>query len=198
MKNLVFLMLVFILSACSITKPAMSEYRIASNVKINTLDSNSCKEKSLKVAHAFSSKSLMADSMKYVVAEHKEYAYNESKWAQSPNASITQLLVKTIRDAEIFSSVESFKSRSRSDFILESNIDEFMQYFSKDEKESLVKVSISLSLINSKTGLVMNTKRFTKTIKTKTADANGGVEALNEAVVEIMQSITIWLSKECS
>ena len=93
--------------------------------------------------------------------------------------------------------MESHKSFSRSDYTLESRVDDFAQYFSEDEKESYVRTSITFSLIDNKTAKIVASKQITKEKRTEAADAQSGVAALNELLGESLDEMTEWISGSC-
>jgi len=195
--RIILIILMLLMSGCATVKPPVTEYRVVTESFKMDKVSEGCRDKSLKVAQAFSSNSLMSLSMDYTESDNKVFSYAQSQWQESPNNSITSELLKNIREAAIFSSVETSKSRSKSSLILETNIEEFMQFFSKDMKTSYAYVVISLSLIDSKTNSVIATKTFNSKVDAKTLDAQGGVEALNSALSKIISQNTEWLNGVC-
>jgi len=194
--KLLLIVLAFLLSACSTTYPIVTGYRLDTNSSKMSIKSN-CKAKSLKVSQVFLKSSLMSKQMKYVVGQYKEYAFNTSEWSQNPNEAITQEIVKELNNADMFSSVESYKSFSRADYTLESSVSDFTQHFSSDERTSFVKVDISFSLIDNKTMQVMATKHFIKELKTDVPTAASGVRALNVLLSECLREMKLWLVKDC-
>ena len=197
MKNILTALALLFLTACSTTYPAITEYRIDMEMKKYQDIEGSCKKDSLTVAQVFVKSSLMSKKMKYVVGKYKEYAYNQSEWAENPNRAISDAIVSVLQNADLFKTVESYKSFSRSDYTLESRVEEFSQYFSDDEKESFVKVSITFSLIDNKTAKVIATRQIIKEKKTQTPDAKGGVIALNEALGETLDEMIAWIAGSC-
>lgn len=193
----VLIILALLMSGCATVKPPITEYRVVTESFKADKVSNSCRDKSLKVAQAFSSNSLMSLNMDYTESDNRVFSYSQSQWQESPNDSITSQLLKNIREAGIFSSVETSKSRSKSSLILETNIEEFMQFFSKDMKTSYAYVAISLALIDSKTNSVIATKTFSSRVDAKTLDAQGGVEALNSALSKTVSQNIEWLNGVC-
>jgi ABC-type uncharacterized transport system auxiliary subunit len=197
MKNIVIVLSLLFLTACSTTYPAITEYRIDADIKTPQDIKGSCRQHSLTVAQVFVKSSLMSKKMKYVVGKYKEYAYNQAEWAQNPNRAISDELVKAIQNANVFKTVDSYKSFSRSDYTLQSRVDEFSQYFSADEKESFAKVSITFSLIDNKTAKIIASRQIIKEKKTQNPDAQSGVVALNELLAESLKEMTEWISGSC-
>ncbi len=197
MRYILTIIAAILLAGCSVTTPPIYEYRIAPKVTTKTFESNSCSDKSLKVSQVFSATTLMSTKMRYVQDEYMELVFNESKWSTNPNSAINAELVKSIQMSEIFSSVESFKSRSRADLILETNVEEFVQYFSDENKKSFVQVVISFSLVDSKSSNVLKSIRVKKNLEVDTLDAKGGVKALNSALSDVLEQNNRWLSGVC-
>ena len=187
-----------LLSGCVTTiVPAKSEYRINTDIEAQKSESNSCKRKSLKVAQAFSSGTLMSKHMLYAIGDNKQYAYAESLWAENPNLVITSKVVKLVRETELFQNVQISKSRARNDFILEINIEDFMQYFDATSLHSHANISLTLTLIDIKSNRVIATQSFDAKVNVQDLNAQGGVQGLKEALNIILKDINIWIVGVC-
>lgn len=197
MKTLLSAFLLLLMTACSTTYPAVTQYRIAPQESVQTLHKSSCKQHSVKVAQAFVRSSLMSKKMKYVVGEYQEGAFNQSEWAEDPNRAITDAIVKSLQSSSIFESVASYRSFSASDYTLESNVAEFTQHFSLDEKSSYVKIDITFRLVNNQTMQVVAVKHIVKELAAKKADAPSGVEALNVLLTQSLREMQEWIAKSC-
>lgn len=197
LKIIVIAFIAFISVGCTVASPHISEFRINPIVEKSEILALKCNAKSIKVAKAFSSNSLMSQNMNYGVGDYKRGLFTQSQWASSPNREITSQIVKTLQDSKLFESVQVSNSRSVSSLILETNIEEFMQYFSKDKKSSLAKVVISNTLIDANTNVPLHTKTFTQIVKADTLDAEGGVVALNKALSLVLTSQRDWLGEIC-
>ncbi|MDQ7044976.1 MAG: ABC-type transport auxiliary lipoprotein family protein [Sulfurimonas sp.] len=193
---LLFISTVFI--ACTNIIPSKVEYRVNSQVNVNVLSQSGCKTKSLRVAQAFSSSALRSQSMSYRLGDSKQYTYSESLWSMSPNRALTAEFLSMIRASKLFKNVEISKSRSRSDIIVEVNIEDFMQYFNDASTESFVNVVISLSLIDARTNTVFANETFTKKMDVDELSSYGGVNALNKALKDILLQSNIWLGEVCN
>ncbi|HUH43322.1 MAG TPA: hypothetical protein VLZ29_09395 [Sulfurimonas sp.] len=197
MKILLTLITVFLFVGCTTMKPHVTEFRvITKDTHIKSI-SKGCKENSLKISQAFSSASLLSLNMDYTESDNQIFSYSQAQWQESPNSFITSELYKSVRDSALFKSVHSFKSRVKSDFVLEIDVEEFMQFYTKDMSSSYVNVIINLSLVDAKTNTVVGTNKFISKIDTKTLDADGGVEALSLALDEIKYKNIEWLEGEC-
>ena len=196
MKSLL-LVVILIFTGCSVTSAPVTEYRIDPQVKFEVSDAHTCKDKSLKITQVFSSTSLMSKKMKYAEDDLKENSFSQSEWAISPTKAITKELVKSIRASQLFSTVTSFKSRSRSDIILETSVEDFMQYFNTKSKKSYVSVVVSMTLVDSKSSKTLETKTFEKKVDVSSFDAYGGVKALNTAFEILLIENNKWLESLC-
>ena len=187
----------FLLIGCSASIPAVSEYRIDIEPSVSAYSQSGCKEKSLKIAQAFSSTSLMTHDMNYGQGNHKRYAFTQSQWAESPNRAITAEVLEYVKATKLFKNVQNPKSRSKSGLVLETNIEEFMQYFSEDEKESHVLVRINLTLIDVKTNQVIATQTFKSKVEVDSINADDGVKYLNIALENVLIETAEWLGEVC-
>ncbi len=198
MKTVLIIITLLFISGCTTLKPAVTEYKLlAADAKEISTDANGCKDKTIKVSQAFSLASLMSLKMEYAEPQNRVFSYSQSQWQESPNDLITLEILKSIRDSKLFKSVQFSKSRGKNDFILESNIEEFMQFYSKDLKRSYVNAVISFTLIDSKTNRVVESKTFNSKVDAKIPNAQGGVEALNTALSEIIFQNIEWLNGAC-
>lgn len=197
MKYILIVISIILLSGCTTIVAPVTEYRLITKVPTTTQNSMACRDKSLKIAQAFSSSSLMSQNMNYAQGSTKQFAYSQAQWSESPNLGITSELLKHIRATELFKSVQISKSRSKNDLILEINIEDFMQYFSENSTSSHANVAIGLTLLDTKTNSVVATKTFVSKVDAKTLDANGGVEALSLALQNVLNQTKEWLGGVC-
>ena len=197
MKYLFLIVVTLIFIGCSNTIPPKVEYRINSQIQGEPFAQSGCIDKSLKIARAFSSNTLRSQDMSYRVGDSKQYTYSEALWSVTPNKAVTFEFLSLVRDSQLFKSVQTSKSRSSSDIILELNIEDFMQYFNDDSTSSYVNTVINLSLINVQTNTVFATQTFRKKVVVNELNSNAGVNALNIALQEILKESSIWLGRIC-
>ncbi|MBN2817092.1 MAG: membrane integrity-associated transporter subunit PqiC [Campylobacterales bacterium] len=197
MKYILLFLAVLIMNACTVVSPHIVEYKLKAVPTDIVSLSKSCPTKSLKLAQSFSANSLMSQTMKYTQDSFSEYAFSESKWSESPNRAFTQELLTSIREAHIFESVQGFRSRSKTDYILESNIEEFMQYFSADATHSYVQIRVAFALVDTQSAKPLDTVTLSERVEVKDISAKGGVKAFNEALSKLLQKSNLWLAKAC-
>jgi len=194
---ILIIILFFIVTGCSITVPTIAEYRLTQKISNTTYDAKECKRKSLKVMQSFSPNNLMSKEMAYVQKGYQEFAFTESEWAQSPNRAINSKLVESLRASQVFANVSSYKSRSKNNLVLESNIEEFIQYFQKKNQKSFVRIVLYLSLIDSKSSEILSSTRITKELDVKHMNAQSGVDSLNKALNKALEDTNKWLNGVC-
>jgi len=188
---------VFWFGGCAKVVPSISEYKLHVDAQESKFSAQGCKENSLKIAQSFSAGVFTNLDILYGVGAHKQFRYTQSKWVQSPNSAIALEMVNFLKSSQLFRDVNVAKSRAKTDYILETNIEDFMQYFSEDEKSSFVNVSITFTLLDTNKNTVLATKNFQAKLATKSLDAEGGVVALNAALKEVLLQSGIWLNETC-
>lgn len=187
---------VMMLAGCSVSTPAVSEYRLAPTSETKQEKALAC-EHSLKVQNLLSSAALMTQTLYYGVGQYKQFAYTQAAWSDTPQKRIGDLYVALLRQMGIFQSVHSYRSNVLTDRALEIVVDDFMQYYDEEYKNSHAKVGLTLTLIDTAAKKPLATKSFQARHQAPSLDAQGGVDALNVALKEVMQESTIWLGGAC-
>ncbi|MDH4944963.1 ABC-type transport auxiliary lipoprotein family protein [Sulfurimonas sp. C5] len=190
----ILIVLVFILSGCSVTTPTVTDYRIDPDVTISNKSTNSQK-RSIKVMPIFVNTSLATNNMRYRIGEYKEYAFTQSAWSESPNRAIANKLVNILEASNLFHGVYGYKSSKKGDLVLEFSLNEFIQSFNELQNSSSVTLNISYNLIERKTRKLIASKIITKTMQTDSLDAQGGVKALNSILAQTLEETVDWLGE---
>jgi len=197
-KKIIFLLLsILLFTSCTKVQPYVKSYRIETLVNIDTYVKSQCGQESIRVANVLSENSLMLEKMHYVSGQYNVASFTESKWSEAPNKAITAAIVKVLEDANLYKHVENTRSFVRSDLILENHLEDFMQYFIKNDTESYVRVVISATLVDRKTKKSLVSRKFIQREATKSRDAYGGVVALNKALEHILKEELVWLEEQC-
>jgi len=197
LKNISLIIISILFIGCSVKQPYITEY----NMKIKDFPknkiSNNSNNKTIKVLQAFSDNTLMSTNMNYVLGKYKQYSFTKSQWSIPINQMVTLNITNMLNQLDIFKSVQNYKSITKDDYILQSNIIDFKQYFSEDLKSSYVKVIINISLIDYNSNKIIHSKTFSSIIETQTLDAYGGVKAFNTAFSKTLEDIAKWISMIC-
>ncbi len=197
MKLILPILLVFIFFGCATKVPIATKYKLDSEINTKKIQDSKCSKESLKVLQSFSSSMLMSQKMYYVEDNNKIYPYSEAMWGDSPNKIVSKHLFEMLRESNLFYAVINSKSRIKTSWLLESKVEDFMQYYENDLSSSYVKVTVDLTLIDSKTSQIVATNVFRSKIKVDTLNAQGGVEAFNTALNEILNDSSLWIYKQC-
>jgi ABC-type uncharacterized transport system auxiliary subunit len=196
-KITVALFVALILSACVSPRPAMKEFTLDTNTSVTPNAAKGCKEKTLKIAKLFTDPSLVAHDIRYRKGNLQEFRYSQSQWADSPANMIYKSEVALVRSLKLFKSVQVANSKTKNDLILETNVDDFRQYYDAKVTSSYARVAITFTLVNTQTHEVVKTKTFVSEKETPSLDAKGGVIALNAALSEVLQNAGKWLQEVC-
>jgi len=197
MKYILLFISIFFMLACTTTKPTITEFKL--DVQTDNVERNSlgCKEKTLKISKAFSEPSLMSLKMGYVQDGNKVFSYSQSQWVVSPAEAIFKEIFFSLRDSGLFKHVNLDISRSNSEYIMEITIEDFMQYYNEKLDASHVIVKLNINIIDLKDSSVVASKNFYSKVDSNTLDADGGVEALNTALSNVVKQNVDWLDGVC-
>jgi cholesterol transport system auxiliary component len=197
MKVLLLLTSLLLFLGCSTTTSPITEYKISSSYSMTPQVNSTCKGKSIKIAQAFSPTPLMSTKMGYVLQNNKIHSYSQAIFSDTPNRAITSEILKDIRDSKLYKFVLNSKTRSNTDLILETNIEDFVQYYSDDLKSSYVIASINFTIIDLKTNSVIDSQTFKAKVTSTSQDAFGGAVALNKALSSVLFKNRTWMSEIC-
>ena len=181
-----------IMAGCTTSVPAVTQYKLQQNPsRIQQRDVTN--RVTLKVLKTSSDTILMNTKMWYSSHNLESNIYHHSQWVLSPTTMVSEALLEHIKTSHLFKDVIGYGSRADSDYVLESHLDEFIQYFSDDMKSSYVIVKLSVTLLQKQPKKLLGTQTFYAKVDVQTLDASGGVKALNEALERVLQKVIIWL-----
>lgn len=197
MKSFFILAAAILFTGCTTLKPPVAEYRLNADIPVSKGGFTKCTDRSVKISRPFAMSSLMSLDMRYSQSDDKIFSYSQSRWQEPPSDAVESLLLTCIRDSGIFKSALSPMSKSVGEFVLESDIEEFIQYFSTELKESYVHVKITLTLIDARTKEAIAARTFDIKSPVKTMDAKGAVEAYRISLSDILAQSIEWLRETC-
>jgi len=198
MKYILVIVSLFIFSGCIVEKkPSITDYKLTTKLEQFSSSSNGCKDKILKISKAFSTPSLISLRMSYVQDENKVFSYSKSQWLTSPSKDIANKIYLSVKDSKLFKYVNLEISRSGSEYLMEIIIEDFMQYYDEKLDSSYANVKIDINIIDLKDSSIIATNEFSSKVDVKTLDAEGGVEALNIALNNVIKQNLEWLNGVC-
>ncbi len=197
MLYMVWIIIAVAMSGCSIVKtvPSKSEYRLVTPEVVQKHHS-ACHQSTLKLEPVQSANTFLNRQIYYVTNDIEEHHYTQSLWAQSPNSMIEQLIKQVLIESNMFASVLDYRSNADTTWRYEVRLLDFMQYFEHD-MSSYVKVSMDFVLIKNIGRQVVASKHIEMTLPTQSADARGGVQALNRLLSRILAKSNAWLETQC-
>ena len=192
-----YIFLFMLLSGCSVKVPPTVSYTLK-DLDIKTYNKETlCKQKHLKVLDIFSSPSYLTNDMRYISDDKIEGVFHRSNWNTPIINFLYNDIVMSIRNSEIFKSVDNYSSVAKSDMKLEIELNDFNQYFYQKETKSYVVIDITLSIVDTKNSQVVSQKRFKQEVITKKPTAKSGVKAFDIALNKILNDINDWLYGVC-
>lgn len=187
------LALIFILlwvSGCSSKQAPLKVYTLNAPMVTQT-SSSKFKYKTIKVMYPQSLKEKISQKMRYSYSNAEQGVYQNSQWSNNIGKLLEGTFIQVLDESSLCKGVLSYASTAEEDYRLESSIFAFSHQVRGEESHALV--SIQFSLVNTNTGRLVKTKRFTYKVVTKTMDAKGYAEATNEAVERLSKDLLRWL-----
>lgn len=199
MKILIYALIVLFFGGCSLqTKVAAStQYRMEVSPDDANYTALTCKDNLLQLKSISSYDPLQSRSIYYQVGEYKLFAYSQSNWEEVPSKTIQNELISALRDTKIFKDVVTNRSLAKPDYILEYDVEDFMQHYNEDLSHSYVTAKLHLSLIENNSSKLLYATTIQKRLDTDSNDAFGGVKALKSVLKDLIHDTSVWLDVRC-
>lgn len=191
MKTFLSFFTLFIMSGCTIHTPNITEYSLStptSFVYVSTFTSS----KTLQIATTKTLPSLGSKSIFYLTSNQEVGRYLYSRWIDTPSSMIENSFTHALQKRALFSTVIPASSHAKGDYLLESNLHAFYHRIHDDQTSDGV-IDITYRLIDTKSKTTVATQRFTLIHPSKTNNAKGGVDALNNALNSLNGQVIQWL-----
>ena len=158
---------------------------------VGAVHSSAYKSKSIKVAYPQSLKDQMSQKMSFSYSSSDRGNYQNSEWSNNVSKLLQGTFIETLDSSNIFKAVLFDTSTAKEDYRLESTI--FAFNHSVRGTASYALVSVQFNLIDTNTGRLVKSKRFSYRETTPTVDAQGYVTATNVAVARLSRDLVTWL-----
>lgn len=185
---LIFIVLLF--GGCSGKQTPLKVYTL-NTPAAEKISSTTFKYKTIKVMYPQSLKEKISQKMRYSYSNAEQGVYLNSQWSNTIGKLLEGIFIQALDTSGLFKAVLPYASTAQEDYRLESNIFAFSHQVRGEQSHAIV--SMQFSLINTDTGKLVKTKRFSYKVATKTTDAKGYVEATNEAVDRLAKDLLKWL-----
>jgi len=182
---------VFILG-CSSKEVALKTYML--NVPpVSKVTATRYGAKTIKVSFPQTLKEKISTKMYYSYSLNEQGTYLNSQWSNNLAKLLQGTFISTLTQSQVFRAVLPYASTATEDFRLESTIFDFSHHVRGTDSYAIV--SMQFSLINTDTGRLIKSKRFSYKELTTTTDAKGYVEASTKALARLNKALVVWVSK---
>ncbi len=181
------------LSGCALKEaPPMKQYTLnAGNVP--TVQSSKYRTKVLKVSYPQTLKEKVTDKMCFSYSSSDRGVYVNSQWSNNLEKLIEGNIITVLQQSGLFKAVLPYASTAGEYLRLESMIYDFSHHVRGDDSYAVI--SIQFTLIDSDTGRLIKTKRFSYREDTLTVDAQGYAQATNKAFGRLSTDLVLWLKQ---
>ncbi len=189
-KKLALIFVLLWVSGCSSKQAPLKVYTLNAPMVVKT-SSSKFRHKTIKVMYPQSLKEKISQKMRYSYSSAEQGVYQNSQWSNNIGKLLEGTFIQALDGSKLFKAVLPYASTAQEDYRLESNIFAFSHQVRGEQSHALV--SIQFTLVNTDTGKLVKTKRFSYKVATKSIDAKGYVEATNEAVDRLTKDLLRWL-----
>ena len=190
-KQWAWVLTLFLLSGCAIkeSKP-MAEYTLSAN-PVSPLSSSRYKNKTIKVSYPDSLKEKLTRDINYSYSLSERGVYQNSQWSNALPYLVQGSVIEALEQSRLFKGVLPFSSTAYEDYRLESTIYDFSHHVRGEASYAIL--SMRLTLIDTSTGKMTKTRKFSYKEYTNTVDAKGFVAAANVAMSKLSRDMVAWL-----
>lgn len=197
MRMYLYFILAGLISGCSTTAPAVHEYTIYPETRLQSPQQSEAVTVTtrLRIASGKAIPSLQTKNLIYLRPNFESGNYLYTRWSDIPTQMIERSLISTLQKEKIFSAVFSANSASSADWTLESDLNGFYHRFQSQTVSEGV-IDITLRLLDTKSKSLIATKRFVITKEAPSNDAQGGIQALSEATRIFNAEAAQWIREK--
>ena len=188
-KQLAFIIILIGLLGCT-KEPALKVYSLEVP-PVGAVQNSAYKRKSIKVTYPQSLKDQISQKMNFSYSSIDSGNYQNSEWSNNMRKLLQGTFIEVLDESKLFKVVLSNASTVKEDYRLESTIFAFHHRVRGEESHAVV--SMQFNLINTDTGHLVKSKRFSYKEATPTTDAKGYVTATNVAVSKLSRDLVTWL-----
>ena len=190
-KYIAGILSLFLLSGCSLKDSSpITEYTLSAN-PVASVSSSPYRNKAIKVTYPDSLKEKYSRNINYSYGLSDRGVYQNSQWINALPFLIEGSIIEALDQAHVFKGVLPFSSTVYEDYRLESTIYDFSHHVRGEESYAIV--SIRFTLIDTKTGKMTKTRKFSYREITPTTNARGFVSAANVAMSKLSRDLVNWL-----
>ena len=193
MKYAGMIIVLLLLSGCAMKEAAPIKIYTLNAGKVPVVSTNKYRTKVLKVSFPQTLKEKITEKMRFSYSSSDHGVYQNSEWSNSLEKLVQGSVIEALQESRLFKAVLPYASTASEDLRLESIIYDLSHHIRGEDSYAVV--SIEFSLINSDTGNLIKTTRFSYREDTPTVNAKGYVEATNRAMAKLTKDLVVWLSR---
>lgn len=124
--------------------------------------------------------------------DNRVAAYAQSDWLAPPATLLEPLVEDAIAGGDAWRAVTGPTGPAQTDFSLHIRLDDFSQVFTSPQ-QSYGALDATATLVDNRSGSTVAQRHFHIQAPAPTADAEGGVKALNQAALQFIGGLGQWL-----
>jgi cholesterol transport system auxiliary component len=191
LKNFLFVGTLLILSGCSSKEVAPLKVYTLNAGDVTSVSYSKHRGQTIKVSYPQALKERLTNGMSYSYSSSERGVYQNSKWSNNAGKLIQGNVIQILVQSRLFKAVLPYESTAGEDLRLESTVFDFSHHVRG--VASYAVVSIQFNLINTDSGKLIKTRRFSYKENTQTLDAKGYVEATNRVMSRLSRDLVAWL-----
>ena len=181
----------FLLNGCSMKEAAPLKVYTLNAGSVTPVNHSPFRGETIKVSYPQALKDKLTNGMSYSYAVNERGVYQNSQWSNNAGKLIQGNIIQVLVQSRVFKAVLPYESTVSEDLRLESTVFDFSHHARGESSYAVV--SIQFTLINTDSGKLIKTKRFSYREFTQTFDAKGYVEATNKAMARLSRDLVVWL-----
>ena len=192
MKNLFYLLMIVLISGCSLKQEAVE----TNSYSIDFIQNNKSyksSSKSILIEEPFVNSSFNSRSIFYSTKPYLFEEYAKNRWMNLPSSMIHNSLLESFGSSKIFTFVSQEKTEQKSDYVLKTNLLKLYHEIQDDKSYAIIKIKFDLL----KDEKVVKTFTFDKKVMVSQNKpyefVNSTNKALNDILEELIKEISILL-----
>ena len=189
MKNLFYLLMIVLISGCSL-KQEVGQINSYSIDFIQNNKSYKSSSKSILIEEPFVNSSFNSRSIFYSTKPYLFEEYAKNRWINLPSSMLHNSLLESFGNSKMFSFVSQEKTEQKSDYVLKTNLLKLYHEIQDDKSYAIIKIKFDLL----KDEKVVKTFTFDKKVmvpQNKPYDfVNSTNKALNDILEELIKEIS--------
>ena len=151
-------------------------------------------DKIVRMEQLESSTMLSGRMIVYTADNGQSYSYTKARWMESINRQLSNLMMRSLSKSGIFKDVIAYRSKAKSDYLLETGVYDFSQKV-HDDGTSEVHLMIKVRLVDRYSRKVLSSRTFEYTETGLQGNVEGAIKGYNQLVQKYLKALNSWLSK---